>query len=217
MLLKLIPRIYCYFFLYQISSWQIPNEVTELKKKQDRDTLKEHSILSTQTNLSTENESAPISLNAPAINTGGRDALALKASVVPGSSSALDLIKKKLQDSGTPVTSSPGPTPSGTAASELNGSRAVDTTAKGLQSENSREKVKDANGDGNMTESSSDSEDADSGPTKEECVIQFKVFLSSFLLKILKVGKLIPYYLFAFHFWILCLCLPSRKFFTCFP
>ncbi|XP_050275850.1 pre-mRNA-processing protein 40C isoform X2 [Quercus robur] len=161
----------------KISSWQIPNEVTELKKKQDRDTLKEHSILSTQTNLSTEKESAPISLNAPAINTGGRDALALKASVVPGSSSALDLIKKKLQDSGTPVTSSPGPTPSGTAASELNGSRAVDTMAKGLQSENSREKVKDANGDGNMTESSSDSEDADSGPTKEECVIQFKEML----------------------------------------
>uniref|UniRef100_A0A2N9IEN5 Pre-mRNA-processing protein 40C n=1 Tax=Fagus sylvatica TaxID=28930 RepID=A0A2N9IEN5_FAGSY len=161
----------------KISSWQIPTEVTELKKKQDADTLKEHSILLTHTNLSTEKESAPISLNAPAINTGGRDAMALKASVVPGSSSALDLIKKKLQDSGSPVTSSPGPTPSGTAASELNGSRAVDNTVKGLQSENSRDKLKDANGDGNMTDSSSDSEDADSGPTKEECVIQFKEML----------------------------------------
>ena len=70
--------IYCYIILYQISSWQIPTEVTELKKKQDADTLKEHSILLTHTNLSTEKESAPISLNAPAINTGGRDALALK-------------------------------------------------------------------------------------------------------------------------------------------
>jgi transcription elongation regulator 1 len=153
--------------------------VTELKKKQDGDTLREHSISLPHTNISTEKGPAPISLNAPAINTGGRDAMALKTSIVPGSSSALDLIKKKLQDSGAPGTSSPGPAPSGTVGSELNGSGAVDTTVKGLQSGDSRDKQKDANGDGNMSDSTSDSEDADSGPTKEECIIQFKVFLAS--------------------------------------
>ncbi|KAF5450039.1 hypothetical protein F2P56_030420 [Juglans regia] len=164
---------YYYNSKTKISSWQIPSEVTELKKKQDG----EHSISLPHANLSTEKGSAPISLNAPAISTGGRDAMALKALAVPGSSSALDMIKKKLQDSGSPITSSPNPAPSGIAASELNGSRAVDTTVKGLQSEDSRDKLKDANGDGNMSDSSSDSEDADSGPTKEECIIQFKEML----------------------------------------
>ncbi|KAG6713594.1 hypothetical protein I3842_05G161300 [Carya illinoinensis] len=164
---------YYYNSKTKISSWQIPSEVTELKKKQDG----EHSISLPHANLSTEKGSAPISLNAPAISTGGRDAMALKASAVPGSSSALDMIKKKLQDAGSPISSSPNPAPSGMAASELNGSRAVDTTVKGLQSEDSKDKLKDANGDGNMSDSSSDSEDADSGPTKEECIIQFKGML----------------------------------------
>ncbi|XP_062164261.1 pre-mRNA-processing protein 40C isoform X2 [Alnus glutinosa] len=168
---------YYYNSKTKISSWQIPCEVTELKKKQDGDTLREPSISLPHTNISTEKGPAPISLNAPAINTGGRDAMALKTSIVPGSSSALDLIKKKLQDSGAPGTSSPGPAPSGTVGLELNGSGAVDTTVKGLQSGDSRDKQKDANGDGNMSDSTSDSEDADSGPTKEECIIQFKEML----------------------------------------
>lgn len=151
--------------------------MTELKRKQDE----EHLISFRHTSLSTEKGSAPVILNAPAISTGGRDAI--RTSIVPGSASALDLIKRKLQDSGSPVSSSPGPVPSGIAASELNGSRAVDTTVKGLQSEDSRDKLKDANGDGNMSDSSSDSEDTDSGPTKEECITQFKVFLDSFSLR----------------------------------
>ncbi|GKE98364.1 hypothetical protein Tco_0021715, partial [Tanacetum coccineum] len=49
---------------------------------------------------------APVSLSAPAINTGGHDAISPAVSGVPVSSSALDLIKKKLQASTTPVTSS---------------------------------------------------------------------------------------------------------------
>ena len=134
------------------------------------------------TNVVAEKGSTPVSLNAPAINTGGRDAMALRPATAHGSSSALDLIKRKLQESGSPVTSSPGPVQSGMAASESNGSRAVEATTKAQQSENSKDKLKDANGDGNVTDSSSDSEDADSGPTKEECIIQFKVPLLVLLL-----------------------------------
>ncbi|PON93729.1 WW domain containing protein [Trema orientale] len=161
----------------KVSCWQIPTEVTESRKKQDVDIPKEHSISVPSTNVLAEKGSSPVILNAPAINTGGRDAMALRPSNAQGSSSALDLIKKKLQEFGAPVTSSPGAVQSGLAASESNGSRAVDAIAKGQQSENSKDKLKDANGDGNVTDSSSDSEDADSGPTKEECFIQFKEML----------------------------------------
>ncbi|KAK9274753.1 hypothetical protein L1049_022005 [Liquidambar formosana] len=167
---------YYYNTKTKLSSWQIPTEVTELKKKQDGDALKDHSLPVPSTNILTEKESVP-SLSAPAVNTGGRDATSLRPSVVPGSSSALDLIKKKLQDSGAPVTSSPVPASSGPGALELNGLRAGETTVRGQQSENSKDKIKDANGDGNMSDSSSDSEDADSGPTKEQCIIQFKEML----------------------------------------
>lgn len=146
-----------------------------MRRKQDGDTLKEESMSEPNTNVLTEMGSAPVSLSAPALNTGGRDSTALRVSGVLGSSSALDLIKKKLQDSGAPATSSPIPTFSGPVASESNASRVVDTTVKGPQNEKSKEKLKDANGDDNMSDSSSDSEDVDSGPTKEECIIQFKV------------------------------------------
>lgn len=142
----------------------------ELRKKQDADVPKEHPVSIPINNVMTEKGSAPISLTAPAINTGGREAMAFKPSAVQGTSSALDLIKKKLQDSGAPVTSSPVPAPS-----ESNGSRGVESTPKGQQSDNSKDKLKDINGDGNLSDSSSDSEDADSGPTKEECITQFKV------------------------------------------
>ncbi|CAB4295957.1 unnamed protein product [Prunus armeniaca] len=156
----------------KVSSWQIPNEVIELRKKQDADVPKEHPVSIPNNNVMTEKGSVPISLTAPAINTGGREAMAFKPSAVQGTSSALDLIKKKLQDSGAPVTSSPVPAPS-----ESNGSRGVESTPKGQQSDNSKDKLKDINGDGNLSDSSSDSEDADSGPTKEECITQFKEML----------------------------------------
>ncbi|XP_022776500.1 pre-mRNA-processing protein 40C isoform X2 [Durio zibethinus] len=165
---------YYYNSKTKISSWQIPSEVAESRKKQDSDLSKENAVPVPNIDVVTEKGSTPISLSAPAVNTGGRDAMPLRTSVVPGSSSALDLIKKKLQDSGVP-SSSPVPVMPVTAAQELNGSRAVDV--KGLQGENSKDKLKDATGDGNISDSSSDSEDTDNGPSKEECVMQFKEML----------------------------------------
>lgn len=165
--------------LNQLSSWQIPFELTEMRKKQEGSALREHTMLAPITNVSTEKGPSPITLSAPAVSTGGRDATPLRTAV-PGSASALDAIKKKLQESGAPSTS-PAHS-SGPMALELNGSRVVEPTVKGLQSENSKDKIKDANGDGNMSDSSSDSEDVDSGPTKEECIIQFKVLGSNFVL-----------------------------------
>ncbi|XP_050372348.1 pre-mRNA-processing protein 40C isoform X2 [Argentina anserina] len=156
----------------KVSSWQIPNEVIDMRKKQDDDTPKEDPVSAPKDSQMVEKESAPISLSAPAISTGGREAMAYKASTVQGSTSALDLIKKKLQDSGAPVTSSPASGPS-----ELNGSKGVEITPKVQQSENSKDRVNDTNGDGNISDSSSDSEDADSGPTKEEGITQFKEML----------------------------------------
>ncbi|KHG18458.1 Transcription elongation regulator 1 [Gossypium arboreum] len=165
---------YYYNSKTKISSWQIPYEVTELRKKQDSEVSKENAVPVPNIDVVAEKGSTPISLSAPAVNTGGRDAMPLRTSVVPGSSSALDLIKKKLQDPGVP-SSSPVPVMPVTATHELNGSRAVDV--KGLQSESNKDKLKDANGDGSISDSSSDSEDADSGPSKEECIMQFKEML----------------------------------------
>ncbi|XP_039007003.1 pre-mRNA-processing protein 40C-like isoform X2 [Hibiscus syriacus] len=165
---------YYYNSKTKISSWQIPSEVTELRKKQDSEVSKELAPSIPTTDVVAEKGSTPMSLSAPAVNTGGRDAIPLRTSVVPGSSSALDLIKKKLQDSGVP-SSSTVPVTSVSAAHELNGSKAVDV--KGLQSENNKDKLKDVNGDGNISDSSSDSEGVDTGPSKEECIMQFKEML----------------------------------------
>ncbi|XVE91918.1 hypothetical protein REPUB_Repub01dG0052600 [Reevesia pubescens] len=163
---------YYYNSKTKISSWQIPSEVAELRKKLDSEVSKEHAV--PVPNIDVEKGSVSVSLSAPAVNTGGRDAMPLRTSVVPGSSSALDLIKKKLQDSGV-TSSSPAPVMPVTATQEVNDSRAVDV--KGLQSENNKDKLKDANGDDNLSDSSSDSEDTDSGPSKEECIMQFKEML----------------------------------------
>nr|KYP68375.1 Transcription elongation regulator 1 [Cajanus cajan] len=159
------------------SCWQIPNEVTELKKKQDGDVTKDHLMSVPNTNVLSDRGSGLVTLNAPAINTGGRDAAALKSSSQQTSSSALDLIKKKLQDSGTPVASSAIPAPSVQTGSESNGSKIVESTTKGLQVDTNKDKQKDTNGDANISDTSSDSEEEDSGPSKEECIIQFKEML----------------------------------------
>ncbi|PNY04487.1 pre-mRNA-processing protein 40c-like protein [Trifolium pratense] len=159
------------------SCWQIPNEVAELKKKQDGDVTKDHLMPVPNTNVLSDKGSGMVTLNAPAITTGGRDAAAPKPSIVQSSPSALDLIKKKLQEYGAPVTSSSIPTLSVLPGSESNGSKATDSTAKSLQNDNSKDKPKDANGDANLTDTSSDSEDEDSGPSKEECINQFKEML----------------------------------------
>ncbi|KAF6160791.1 hypothetical protein GIB67_035992 [Kingdonia uniflora] len=154
---------YYYNTKNKVSTWQVPIEVTELKKKQETDSL----IAIT---MSVQNSNVPISLNAPAVNTGGRDATALRPSGGSTPSSALDLIKKKLQEPGIPDTSGP-------STSDLNGSRTLEAVGQGPQGDNNKDRQKDANGDGNMSESSSDSEDADNGPTKEETIIQFKEML----------------------------------------
>lgn len=83
-----------------------------MKKKQDGDVAKDQLMSVPNTNVLSDRGSGMVTLNAPAINTGGRDAAALKPSNLQSPSSALDLIKKKLQDSGTPVTSSSIPVPS---------------------------------------------------------------------------------------------------------
>ncbi|KAK4264142.1 hypothetical protein QN277_029471 [Acacia crassicarpa] len=159
------------------SCWQIPSEVTELKKKQNGDATKENLMSVPNTNVLSEKGSGMVTLNAPAINTGGRDAAALRSSSSQGSSSALDLIKKKLQDSGTPVSPPAIPTPSGQTLSESNGSKTPESIAKGLQCENNKDKQKDSNGDTNISDTSSDSEDEDKGPSKEERIVQFKEML----------------------------------------
>lgn len=148
-----------------------------MRKKQDADALKAQSVSVTNTNIVTEKGPDLASLSTPAANTGGRDAIAVRSSGASASCSALDLIKKKLQDSGIPDSSSTSPVVSVSVASELNGSKPVEATSKSLQNDNN----KDKNGDGDMSNSSSDSDDEDGGPTKEECILQFKVLLSSCL------------------------------------
>ncbi|KAL5718563.1 hypothetical protein ACHQM5_011450 [Ranunculus cassubicifolius] len=141
---------YYYNAKTKVSSWQIPVEVTEMmKKKQEEDRLKDNTM--SVHNASTYPEK--------------------------GSSSALDLIKRKLQDSGVPDTPLTIPASLEPTSLDPNGSRAVDATMKSPHGDNIKEKQNDANGDGNLSDSSSDSEDAESGPTKEECVIQFKEML----------------------------------------
>ncbi|KAL2938940.1 Pre-mRNA-processing protein 40C, partial [Bienertia sinuspersici] len=159
------------------NSWQVPSEVTDLRKKQESDSMKENSMSVPNSNVLNEKGYGPTSLSAPALNTGGRDAIPLRVSGGPGSSSALDLIKKKLQESGTQVTSFSTTASSGAALLEVNGSKTVEPTAKGLQSEGNKDKLRDAEGDGNVSDLSSDSEDEDSGPTKEERIAQFKEML----------------------------------------
>ncbi|XP_020525339.1 pre-mRNA-processing protein 40C [Amborella trichopoda] len=169
---------YYYNTKSKISSWQVPPEVAELRKKQEADAALKANAPVQNAGISSDKGSVSSSLSAPAINTGGREAMTFKSATAPVSSSALDLIKKKLQDSGMPVTSSalPSSTPVPTT-SDANGQRVVDTTVKGQQSENSKDKLKVAQEVGHVSDSSSDSEDVDSGPTKEECVIQFKEML----------------------------------------
>lgn len=148
-----------------------------MRKKQDTTTLKVQSVSVINTGIAADKGSDAVSISTPAATTGGRDAAAVKSTSASGSSSALDLIKKKLQDSGMPDSTSPGPALSGAVSVELNGSKPTEGITKGLQNESNKDKHKDANGDGDISNSSSDSEDEDGGPTKEECILQFKVFL----------------------------------------
>ncbi|XP_068639951.1 pre-mRNA-processing protein 40C-like isoform X2 [Aristolochia californica] len=168
---------YYYNSKTKVSSWQVPQEVTALRKKQEADPANANATTAQNPTVLVDKGSVPVSLSAPAVTTGGRDATSLKPSGVPVSSSALDLVKKKLQDPGIIPVSSPLQVSSAPATTDVNGLRASEAPIKGQQSENSKDKGKDANGDANMSDSSSDSDDGDSGPTKEECIKQFKAML----------------------------------------
>lgn len=144
-----------------------------MRKKQEAEAAKENSAAATNANVLNDKVSVQTTLCAPAVNTGGRDAISLRTSGAAGSPSALDLIKKKLQDSGTPVTQ-PIPSSSGAVALENTNLRTVETVLKGQQNEINKDKQKDPNGDDNLSDSS-ESDDEDNGPTKEERIVQFKV------------------------------------------
>ncbi|KAM0009657.1 putative WW domain-containing protein [Helianthus debilis subsp. tardiflorus] len=74
---------YYYNAKTKLSSWQIPADVAELRKKQESDALKEQSIAVQNVTTLTEKGSGPLSLNAPAITTGGRDAIPPVSSSAP--------------------------------------------------------------------------------------------------------------------------------------
>lgn len=166
---------YYYNIVTRATSWQVPGEVAEYRKKQVEEVSTKVSMGSGQTVTSiAEKGTISFSLNIPGAVTWGREA---HKSIVPtGSSSALDLIKKKLQDSATPGL--------GTLASNLAGSPIVDgadavdsSSNRGPSMEANREKVKESTAERSSSESSSDSDDEDRGPTKDECVLQFKEML----------------------------------------
>ncbi|KAJ4784305.1 Pre-mRNA-processing protein 40C [Rhynchospora pubera] len=143
---------YYYDSKNKVSSWKIPPEVAEILKKQQMDSANDNT-----TELQNQK---PLVSNLPAVLTGGREAVPLRQAPSLISSSALDTIKKKLQDAGTP---------GAVGISDLNGSKIPDGA--------SADKPKEGNGDGNVSDSSSDSDDGESGSTKEDCLLQFKEML----------------------------------------
>ncbi|AQK64992.1 Pre-mRNA-processing protein 40C [Zea mays] len=166
---------YYYDNKQKVSSWQLPPEVCEILKNAESGSLKEGST-SLQDAATIENKGViSIDASTPAIQTGGRDSLPLRQTVAPASPSPLDLIKKKLQDAG--ASSAPSALATSSATSELNGSKPADAALKGQLVANNGEKLKDNNGDVNISDSSSDSDDEEHGPSKEDCIRQFKVML----------------------------------------
>ena len=163
----------CNISLHQITSWLIPVEVIELRKKQEGNNITENSASVPNTNALDEKGSAAAIVSAPALSSGSGDAMTLKGLSTPGPSSALDLVKRKLQDSGAQVTSFPTSASSGSATLPINGTKAVETTVKGLQSDSGKEKQRDCEV-GNLSDLSSGSDDEDRGPPKEDCVRHVK-------------------------------------------
>ncbi|CAM0956739.1 unnamed protein product [Alopecurus aequalis] len=167
---------YYYDNKQKVSSWQLPPQVAELNNNADSGNLKGSSTsLQDAATVGNKGETGG-EISTPAIQTGGRDSLPLRQTVAPASPSALDLIKKKLQDAGAFSVSSPLATPSSTA-SELNGSKPSDGAPKGQQDSNNGDKSKDNNGNENMSDSSSDSDDEEHEPSKDDCIREFKEML----------------------------------------
>ena len=144
----------------QVSSWQIPPDILEQRNNQENEPLKEASSSIQNQIVFKDNGSVQSVAHDVASKTG-----ALM------SSSALDLIKRKLHDSSSPVMLSSA----ATASTNLTVSGTIDASLKGQLNESSKDKEKETNGDANVSESSSDSDEEDSGPSKEECIVQFKV------------------------------------------
>ncbi|CAL9144798.1 unnamed protein product [Musa hybrid cultivar] len=165
-------RKYYYDTKNKVSSWHVPAEVAELRKNQESGSTEGSATQLQDASTQGDKVSASANIAAPAAQIGAHDSMALRSSGAPVSSSALDMVKKKLQEAGTPMTS-PHST-SVPATSDANGLKATEAVAKGVIN---KDKAKDANGEGNMSDSSSDSDDEESGPSKEECIIQFKEML----------------------------------------
>ena len=123
----------------------MPAEVVEYRKRQSEEKL-------SVSKGTSDKGAVSFSLNAPEGASMVREGQ--KVGQI-ATSSALDLIKKKLQDSGV------------SDNTDGNSNRLVDI-------EGTKEKLKDNNTD-NSSESSSDSDEEEQGPTKDERVSQFKV------------------------------------------
>ncbi|KAJ3682288.1 hypothetical protein LUZ60_014861 [Juncus effusus] len=146
---------YYYDTKNKVSSWQVPQEVADLLKKQESETKTE----TPQTETPQQNPTVSIAPGVtPAVLTAGREAIPLRQTPALISPSALDTIKKKLQDA-------PGPPDSNTPEGKTE----------------DKDKPKDGNnegGNGNESESESDSESDESGVSrKEDCINQFKEML----------------------------------------
>ncbi|KAG6557468.1 hypothetical protein Mapa_000741 [Marchantia paleacea] len=162
---------YYYNTKSQATSWQVPSEVAEFRKKQAEEAASKSSTeVVAAPGTTAEKSIVSFSLNIPAAATGGREAIGHKGLVA---NSALDLIKKKLQDPGAPTVSSPVPPGSG-STSVITASTLDSSNGK---AENTKDKPKGNNVDSVSSDSSSDSDEEDPGPTKEERVIQFKEML----------------------------------------
>lgn len=148
----------------QATSWQVPLEVSEYRKRQMEEASLKLSTGGQSVKANLEKGSVSFSLTVP--GTGSLVREAHKAVAPTASSSALDLIKKKLQDSATP----------GFVASDNAGS-ADGNSSRGQAAEGTKEKTKDNHAEKSSSESSSDSDDEERGPTKEECIAQFKEML----------------------------------------
>lgn len=144
----------------QATSWQVPPEVVEYRKRQTEEASLKLSTSSQHAKINPEKGTVSFSL---AVSSTGSLTQKPAPSTMTGSS-ALDLIKKKLQDS-------PG------LASCDNAGSVDGNTNRALATESGKDKAKDSHAEKSSSESSSDSDDEERGPTKEECVTQFKEML----------------------------------------
>jgi transcription elongation regulator 1 len=154
--------------LLQATSWQVPPEVLEYRKKNIVEDLggRPPTEVLAAPGTPAEKSMVSFSLNIPAAATGGREAVNHKVLVA---NTALDSIKRKLQDSGAPATSSPAPPNLGPSA----GNTGIMADSAFVKSDGSR--VKGGSVDAMSTDSSSESDDEDPEPSKEERLVQFKV------------------------------------------